>query len=102
VVGKFCEECWFSNVSWNVTKSRKNKAMIQELWRAQDGCCDYTGEVLVIGETATLDHKVPVSRGGKHTRENLHWVSSTVNRMKTDLTEEEFFGLCGVVTSKRT
>jgi len=100
VVGKFCEDCWFSNVAWNATKSRKNKDMILELWDEQEGLCAYTREVLIVGE-AGLDHKVPISRGGDHSKENLCWATSTINRVKTDLTEEEFFSMCEFVTSNR-
>lgn len=52
--------------------------------------CFYTGEDL--DGHWELDHKVPISRGGTHTIDNLVPCTRRANRSKADLTAEEFEG----------
>ena len=73
--------------------------MIKALFEEQGGRCAYTGEPLVPGVTASLDHKLPMSRGGLHERDNLQWVTTRINSMKADLTHEEFVALCATVAN---
>ncbi len=61
----------------------------KQTWR-----CIYSGEELVPGVNASLDHRVPLSREGTRTLENVQWVSLKINRMKADLLEEEFIAAC--------
>lgn len=56
-----------------------------------------TGEKLIPGFNASLDHIIPVSKGGSSNKANLRWVTSTINHMKWDLTDEEFVNMCRVV-----
>lgn len=91
---KRCRSCWFKNVALNNTGTAKDAAMLEEIWLKQGGCCAYTGEPLVPGANASLDHKTPIARGGTNDRENLQWVLDVVNRMKTDMTHDEFVHLC--------
>lgn len=70
---------------------------MKALWEKQGGRCAYTGELLIPGVNASLDHKIPSTRGGTNDLENLQWVTYQVNRMKTDMLEEEFFRLCRMV-----
>jgi 5-methylcytosine-specific restriction endonuclease McrA len=76
------------------TGTKKDGAMLRDLFEAQQRTCAYTGEVLIPGINASLDHKIPTSRGGTNDRENLQWVTARVNSMKSDLTHEEFVALC--------
>jgi len=55
--------------------------------------CALTGRVLT-PETASLDHLVPVRRGGQHVIENTIVLHRDVNRAKGTLTVEEFVSLC--------
>lgn len=59
-----------------------------------DKTCPYTGINLEIGVNASLDHIIPKSRGGVNDLSNFQFVycqgSFDVNRMKGDMTEEEF------------
>lgn len=68
--------------------------MLRSLWDEQQGKCAVTGEKLVPGVNASLDHIVPVSRGGTSEKGNLRWVTSTINHMKWDLTDDEFMAMC--------
>jgi hypothetical protein len=60
--------------------------------------CAMTGRQLT-PETASLDHKVPLSRGGVHAIENIWIVHDDVNRAKGTMTAEEFVALCREVVS---
>lgn len=55
--------------------------------------CALSGRKLV-PENTSLDHMVPVSRGGGHTIENAQALANEVNRAKHTLTNEEFIRLC--------
>jgi len=48
-------------------------------------------------ETASLDHIVPVCRGGEHRIENTQVLDRAVNRAKGTLTNEQFIALCSQV-----
>lgn len=67
-------------------------AILSRAWYNQRGLCAYTGKRL--GREAQVDHKIPVSRGGKNTADNLHWVTPAANFVKRDRTHDEFVALC--------
>ena len=60
--------------------------------------CALTGRQLT-PETASLDHKVPLGRGGVHAIENIWIVHEDANRAKGTMTAEEFVALCREVVS---
>ena len=94
-----CLDCWFQGIAKKRGGSRRNGPVIKAIFEEQQGRCAYTGELLVPGATASLDHKIPMSRGGRHDKANLQWVTGRINSMKADLTHEEFVALCGVIAS---
>ncbi|MGE3807074.1 MAG: HNH endonuclease, partial [Gemmataceae bacterium] len=55
--------------------------------------CALTGRLLE-PDTASLDHVVPVSRGGPHSIDNAQALHKDVNRAKGTLTNDEFIELC--------
>lgn len=67
-------------------------AILSRAWYNQRGRCAYTGKQL--GRDAQVDHKVPISRGGTNTADNLHWVTAAANFVKRDKTHDEFLALC--------
>jgi CRISPR/Cas system Type II protein with McrA/HNH and RuvC-like nuclease domain len=67
---------------------------MKALFDAQAGRCTYTAVALVPGVNASVDHRVPISRGGPHSIENVHWVDRRVNIAKADMTHEEFIAMC--------
>jgi len=87
---RVCEPCWFKEVALRWTGSQKNGPILMTIFKRQCGRCIYTGENLVLGETASLDHVVPRSRGGSSEPENLQWVGKRINEMKGNLIHEEF------------
>ncbi len=60
--------------------------------------CALSGRQLV-PEEASLDHVLPLSRGGKHTLDNIQILHRDVNRAKSTLTNPEFIALCREVVA---
>lgn len=96
-----CRGCWFKNVALNNTGTAKNATMLEEIWLEQGGRCAYTGGLLALGADASLDHRVPLLRGGTNDRQNLQWVSDMINRMKTNMTHDEFISMCRLIGGKQ-
>ena len=90
----YCDEHILKNAARNWLGSSRHWRKLAELLTAQGGRCAYSGEILVLGGNASIDHKTPRSRGGTNDLANVQWVTWTVNRVKTDLTHEEFVSLC--------
>lgn len=66
---------------------------LMDLIEQQEYRCKLSG-VELTPDTATLDHLNSVSSGGGHTAGNVAWVHSEINRMKGQLSVEEFVALC--------
>jgi len=98
-IGAVCYKHWFVRVASNM-HSRSAGKMLQELWEQGTKLCPYTGKALVIGENASCDHVIPISRGGTHDGTNLQWVDAQINRMKTDMTHDEFVQMCKLIASR--
>lgn len=63
----------------------------------QVGLCWYCDRPMTDGNArATIDHRVPLGRGGANTRENQVAACYGCNRTKGILTEEEFLPLIGL------
>jgi len=58
--------------------------------------CYLTGEKIDLHKTETysLDHKIPLSRGGKRDIENMGLTARVANQAKHAMIPEEFFELC--------
>lgn len=72
--------------------------MIMELIERQQFRCALSGRLLT-PETASLDHMVPLSRGGMHDLSNLWIVDHQVNAAKGALTVDEFVAICREVAA---
>ena len=56
-------------------------------------------------ENCSIDHVIPLSKGGDHTKDNAQLVVAEANQAKGSLTEKEFLQLCKDVVdyaSKKT
>lgn len=75
----------------NAGKRRK------ELWNKQKARCFYCRCKMTktrgLPNTVTLEHRLPLSRGGNHSRKNLAATCSTCNKAKGGQTEDEFIQL---------
>lgn len=63
------------------------------MMKQQDFKCAYTG-VTLTPETASLDHIVPLSKGGEHCIGNVAIVHVDVNMSKSTLSLREYVELC--------
>lgn len=99
-VGTLCIEHWFKNVASNHFGTCTFAVGLVEIWDRQQGRCFYSGEILVPGVNAGLDHKVALTRGGNLSLENCQWVTKLVNRMKSDLTHDEFILWCRFIANR--
>lgn len=57
--------------------------------KKQKMICPYTG-VKITRENMSIDHIIPMSKGGRHVKENIQIVHSWANLMKLDYPEEIF------------
>lgn len=73
---------------------RLSRGIIKKLMALQDGRCAYCLADLTLGHH--LDHKQPLSRGGRHTDENVHLTCPLCNMRKHNKTHEEFLALLQV------
>lgn len=71
---------------------------VLDLLERQDYVCPLTGRKLT-PETASLDHIVPLARGGDHAIENVWIVDCQANAAKGTLLADEFIQLCRDVTA---
>jgi CRISPR/Cas system Type II protein with McrA/HNH and RuvC-like nuclease domain len=78
-------------------KAREQKKItaqrLRQLLEKQQYRCFFTGRRLD-PETASVDHMLPVSRGGCHTIDNVCIAHMDVNRAKGTLTVDEFIEMC--------
>ncbi len=101
-----CEEHWFAQRATQrlglgpkvIERGRSLKAILV----SQDFKCAYTGRPLACGENASVEHKVPQSRRPdlKAELSNIEWLDLRVNRMKTDMTREEFIDECVLIAER--
>lgn len=98
--GQSCKMCILKATAHTWLGTAKRAPELRALLEAQDYKCPYTGRNLEIGRNATIDHKVPRSRGGTDDIGNLQWVDWQVNKAKTDMTHDEFITLCRLVADR--
>lgn len=66
---------------------------LREILERQGCRCALTGKLLT-PDNCALDHIIPLSRGGAHTKDNAQFVTIDVNRAKGMFLDEEFIQLC--------
>lgn len=74
--------------------SKKRWEEIGLLFESQGGRCAYTGDQIVLGEWASLDHIVPSSKNGSNDISNLQWVTFEINAAKSNMSHAEFVEMC--------
>lgn len=75
------------------TGGKATATELQEILSQQGFKCALSGRKLEPA-TASIDHKIPVSKGGTDEASNLQWVDKRVNRMKGNMSDDEFIELC--------
>lgn len=89
-----CARCYFSAVARVHFRGNRLGEALQELFVSQGGRCALTGEVLILGENTSLDHRVPQSGGGTRTLDNVQWVVKSANFGKGAQLPEEYLATC--------
>ena len=99
-IGDVCGNHWFVRLSKRLLgkSTRENGMRLKATFVASKARCAYT-DVELTFKTAAAVHRVPVSRGGARSAENIEWVCNDVARMKGELLPEEFRTLCAAVIS---
>jgi 5-methylcytosine-specific restriction enzyme A len=87
-------DSWFSMVDDDEIRRERHKArdLRQSQWwkrRCAKGVCYYCGQPTAPGEL-TMDHIVPLARGGKSTKGNLAPACKTCNTQKKQLLPMEW------------
>lgn len=85
--------CLFHSVKLNCRQSNIPESLIPELilkLQEQNYSCFYTGRLLIPGNNLTIDHVIPVSKGGDNSLDNLVWCDTAVNRLKSCTSVEDF------------
>jgi len=59
--------------------------------------CTYCGQLIEI-QSYSADHIIPLNRKGKNIEANIQLIDVGCNRMKNDLTDEEFRALMGFLS----
>lgn len=65
---------------------------------AQNYECALSG-VELTPQTASADHIVPLSQGGRNVMDNVQIVHADMNRMKGTMSQDEFVNWCCLVSS---
>jgi len=73
--------------------SGMSAGFVMDLLRRQMYRCSLSGRVLT-PETMTLDHIIPLAKGGKYCCSNVQLVHSDVNTAKGTMSNEDFKQMC--------
>ncbi|MBK5239771.1 HNH endonuclease signature motif containing protein [Clostridium sp.] len=77
--------------------TQDEQKIIRDFKSKSKNICEYCGKHL-IDKDVTVDHKIPYSRGGKTTNDNLVIACSKCNKDKSDMTIEEYTDYLKAVT----
>jgi 5-methylcytosine-specific restriction endonuclease McrA len=72
---------------------RVTSKAILDLLRRQSFRCAMTGRMLT-PDVASIDHIIPVSKGGEHRLSNVQVLHADVNAAKQTMSVEDFISLC--------
>lgn len=83
-----------TRVDGQITSSFSNITAVDVILKTE--FCYLSGRPIDLANSASyhLDHKIPVSRGGKSTLSNMGVACAEVNKAKNNLTVDEFIQLC--------
>lgn len=92
---QLCQTCYLKRKASSGLGSEKHWETLLAILEKQDWKCRYTGEHLILGINASVDHIQPRARFPKSNDDptNIEWTTLVVNQMKRDLTPEEFLSL---------
>jgi len=85
--------CTIRELKGKIVTASPSPKQLKQLIEAQEFRCSLSGEKLS-PDNAELDHKIPLSTGGRCDIENLQWVLAEINRMKGTMGQARFIELC--------
>lgn len=94
----------FTHFSQDFHHRKKVEISPFQFWsmaKKQKLVCPLTGRKLT-GDTMSVDHKIPLSKGGTHDLLNLQFVHVEANYAKRNLLQEDFIKLCKDVVRVNT
>lgn len=101
---RMCEKHWYIEAAQHATRKGTvaNGVKLHQKMILQQYTCPYTGEKLVPGINAHLDHIYPRHRFPEleGDMDNLEWVSDTANLAKRVMTKDEFVNFCRLIASR--
>lgn len=97
---KMCEKHFFQECAIRHLKDSKRGLELQELFYKQNQECYLSNKKLIIGVNASLDHIIPLSKGGTNDTSNLAWMDENSNYAKNNMSNEEFIELCRQIVRK--
>lgn len=99
-----CEKHYFKSLAQRNLQDMTKWELIRDIFYAQEERCYFTGKKLVLGINASIDHLQPTSRCPELMKsvENIRWVDKDINRIKSDLTSDEFIELCKTIARLHT
>lgn len=80
-------------IETDIKNERIRMVDLREMLVKQKYQCALTGRELT-PENCSIDHIIPLCKGGVHAKENAQLVVAEVNYAKGNLTEKEFLQLC--------
>ncbi len=96
-----CQECYLRHAaSAQLGSSKHYHALLSKLERQQWKCA-YSGDEIILGVNDSIDHIYPKSRYPDRSLDitNIQWVTRVINRMKDNLTPEEFLDMASRIYS---
>jgi hypothetical protein len=99
--GQQCEICYLKWINRTSLNNEQNYSNLKILLESQNGICPYTGRELILTVNASIDHKIPKSKGGNNNLANLQWVyygeDFNVNFMKSNYLEQDFLAAIRII-----
>ena len=97
----YCRVHWLEGIAKKYGFTREQYPALWEKLEQQQFRCYYTGVELVPGINASLDHRIPRSRGGDpRDMDNCVWCDRLINAFKNELTDAEFIERCRLVVER--
>jgi hypothetical protein len=96
-----CQRCYFKQLSVAHFGSTLEAEHLQQIFERQNCRCVYSGLVLTLSVNASLDHRIPITKDGPNTPDNVQWVHSMVNQMKWNYSEDAFLQMVRAIADHR-
>lgn len=92
---QFCLLHWACSIGSSCKNQTRSFALklIAKL-EEQEYKCAITGDILVPGSNASIDHIVPKCKGGSNDISNLQWTTEIANRSKWEMSTDEYIAHC--------